>query len=236
MAKKKPPAEEGAPAWMLTYGDMITLVLCFFVILFSLSEIKKDRVTRTMRAFQKQFGVLPAYKATLQVFVETRRMTQTESNVLRRGPLGKHLNVQVIDPGRKMKIVIGGKSLFREGEEYLLPEGREFIRTDVAPSLRGYENKLEVRGHTASASYDVGSRWRDAWQLSYHRAYNVMRFLVEECNLEERRFRVVACGDTEPIASNLTEEGRIQNRRVEIVMTEEFVSERAERRLPDTEP
>ena len=231
MAKKEEDSG-GAPAWLLTYGDMITLVLCFFVLLFSLSEIKKDKVTKTMKAFQQQFGVLPSYKATVQVFIQARRMTQTEANVLRRGPLGKHLNVQIIDQGKKMKIVIGGKALFRENDYKLRPAGKTLIKTDVAPDLKGYENKIEIRGHTASAAYGPGSQWADSWELSYRRALSVMRLLVDECGIDQRRCRVVACGDTEPIASNLTAEGRIKNRRVEIVMTEEFVTERAERRHP----
>ena len=44
MPKKKEEQEEGAPAWMVTYGDMVTLLLCFFVLLFSMSEIKKDKI------------------------------------------------------------------------------------------------------------------------------------------------------------------------------------------------
>ncbi len=230
MAKKEPPAEEGAPAWMLTYGDMITLVLCFFVLLFSMSEIKKDEITKTMRAFQRQFGVLPAYKATIQVFVQSRRMTQTQANVLRRGPLGKQPNVQIIDQGKKMKIVLGGKSLFKENDYELMLEGKEMIKNDIAPDLKGYENKIEIRGHTASATYGPGSQWADAWELGYRRAKSVMQYLIDECGVEEKRCRVVSCGDTEPISTNLTAEGRTKNRRVEIVMTEEFVSERDNRR------
>jgi chemotaxis protein MotB len=232
MAKKEPPAEEGAPAWMLTYGDMITLVLCFFVLLFSMSEIKKDKISKTMRAFQKQFGVLPAYKTTVQVFIEARRMTQTASNVLRRGPLGKHLNVQVVDQGKKMKIIIGGKTLFKENDYNLLPEGQQMLKTDVSPDLKGYENKIEIRGHTASSSYGKGSQWADSWELGYRRALTVMRYLVDECGIEERRCRVVSCGDSEPRSTNLTEEGRVKNRRVEIVMTEEFVTDRDDRKQP----
>ncbi len=232
MAKRREEEQEGAPAWMVTYGDMITLVLTFFVLLFSMSEIKKDKISKTMRAFQAQFGVLPKYKSTVQVFVESRRMTQTDANVLRRGPLGKHLQVQIIDPGKKMKIVIGGKALFRENDYRLTVEGKNLIREDVAPELRGFGNKVEVRGHAATAPYGAGSRFKDPWQLSYLRAREVMRFLVDESGLEERRFRVVACGDTEPIKSNLDPEGREANRRVEVVMTEEFVSTREERRQP----
>ncbi|MFH0911899.1 MAG: flagellar motor protein MotB [Planctomycetota bacterium] len=227
MAKKRRPPEEGAPAWLLTYGDMITLVLCFFVLLFSMSEVRKDKIQKTMRAFQAQFGVLPRYKSTVQVFVQAKRMTQTEANILRRGPMGKHMNVQIIDPGKKMKMVLGGKSLFREDDYHLTSEGKRMIQESICPDIRGFENKIEIRGHAASAP-----AFKDVWEISYRRAMEVMRFLVDECGIEERRCRVVACGDTEPIKSNLTPEGREENRRVEVVMTEEFLGVREARRQP----
>ncbi|MHC4886282.1 MAG: OmpA/MotB family protein [Planctomycetota bacterium] len=222
---KKDEGAGGAPAWLLTYGDMITLILCFFVLLFTMSEIKKDKVSKTMRAFQKQFGVLPRYKATVQVFVEARRMTQTEANVKRRGPLGKYLNVTMIDQGKAMKIVIGGKTLFQAESDVLTEEGRDMIRRDVAPDLKGYENRIEIRGHTASSDY------MDVWDLSYRRAVAVMRLLTAT-GIDRRRCRVVACADTEPISTNLTPEGRAENRRVEIVMTEEYVSDKSGVRQP----
>lgn len=224
MAKKQ-EAPAGAPLWLLTYGDMITLILCFFILLFTMSEVKKDKVSRTMRAFQKQFGVLPKYQASVQVFVQARRMTQTEANVKRRGPLGKYLNVTMIDQGKSMKVVIGGKTLFQAESDVLTEEGRDMIRRDVASDLIGYENRIEIRGHTASTDY------MDIWDLSYRRAVAVMHLLVST-GIDRRRCRVVACADTEPVASNLTAEGRAENRRVEIVMTEEYVSDKGDLRQP----
>lgn len=129
-----------------------------------------------------------------------------------------------------MKIVLGGKSLFKENDYELLLSGKQMIKNDIAPELKGYENKIEIRGHTASAAYGPGSQWADSWELAYRRSKSVMQFLVDDCGIEQTRCRVVSCGDTEPIATNLTAEGRSKNRRVEVVMTEEFISERAERR------
>lgn len=232
MARKKEDPPEGAPEWMLTYGDMITLVLCFFVLLFSMSEIRKDRLTKTMRSFQKLFSVLPKYKASVQVFVQPRTLTQTEANVLRKGPPGVSLNVETIDQGKKMKIAIAGKQLFRENEAILLPVGRTYLKTFIAPEMKGYENKIEVRGHTASAPKGSGGGFRDEWELSYARAYAVMRFLVDSCGIEEERFRVVAAGSTEPVNSNDISMGQESNRRVEVVMTEEFMVDRRTRLPP----
>lgn len=224
MPKKEEPPPEGAPEWMLTYGDMVTLLLCFFVLLFTMSEIKKDKITKTMRAFQQQFGVLPRYKATVQVFVQVQRMTQTESNVLRRGPLGKHTSVQTLVEDERLKVIIGGKTVFEPGRAVLLPEGQQILR-ELSNDLKGYKNRIEVRGHTASSRYGPDTEYANAWQLGFERAYAVMEYLTTVCKVERRRFRVVSCGDTDPRGNNLDDGGRRLNRRVEIIMTEEFIKD-----------
>ncbi len=225
MAKREEQQEEGAPAWMVTYGDMVTLLLCFFVLLFSMSEIKKDKLKKTMRAFQAQFGVLPKYKATVQVFVQAQRMTETESFVLRRGPPGRHTAVQTITEDERVKRVIGGKELFEPNSARLRPYGQQLLREQVAPDLRGYKNRIEVRGHTAKAPYGPDAEFQDAWELGYRRAKAVMRYLVDACGIDERRFRVVSCGDNEPQGKNLTAAGREKNRRVEVIMTEDEIKD-----------
>ncbi|MBN2710952.1 MAG: OmpA family protein [Planctomycetes bacterium] len=227
MARRQPKPPEGAPEWMLTYGDMVTLLLCFFVLLFTMSEIKKDKITKTMRAFQRQFGVLPKYKATVQVFVQAQRMTQTEANVLRRGPMGEHPSVQTLVEDERLKVILGGKTIFEPQRAVLLPEGKQILR-ELSNDLRGYKNRIEVRGHTASAQYGPDMEYSDSWQLGYERAYTVMRYLVDVCKVDRRRFRVVSCGDTDPRDTNLNDDGRRRNRRVEIIMTEEFVKDMGE--------
>lgn len=210
---------EGAPAWMTTYGDMITLLLCFFVLLFTMMEIKQERVTRTMRQFQKQFGVLPAYKAQQQVFKRPQVMTTVQSFVLRRGPKGKRTTVRTITEDQRTKMTIGGTELFRPDSADLTPAGKQMLKEDVAPSLRGFRNRIDIRGHTASSGYE------DGWYLGFQRAYAVMNYLSNECNVDRRRFRVTSCGDNEPVASNQTPKGRDKNRRVDIIMTEEFIKD-----------
>lgn len=221
-------AEEGAPAWMLTYGDMVTLLLCFFVLLFTMSEIKKDKIKRMVRAFQRQLGVLPKYKASFQIFVQTQRMTQTESNVLRRGTPGENPAVTTIRNDERTKVIIGGKTAFEDGSAELLPSARQILQEQVAPQIRGYKNIIEVRGHTASAQFGPNVEFENAWQLAYERAFAVTRYLIDVCRVDERRFRVVSVGDNDPLDSNLDAEGRRRNRRVEIIMTEEFIRDQDE--------
>ena len=228
--QKKPeePHEETAPLWYITYADMITQITAFFVVMFTMADISGNKVKVVMRAFQGQFGVLPRYNSTVQVFSQPQRIGQTEAFVLRRGPPGRHAAVQQLVEDERVKKVIGGKELFEADTATLRPGGRQLLREEVAPDLRGYRNRIEVRGHTATAQYGPHSRYRDAWELGYQRALTITRFLVDECGIEERRFRIVSCADNEPRDTNLTDKGREENRRVEILMTEDLVPDLGE--------
>lgn len=217
MADEDDDGGGGAPAWMTTYGDMITLLLCFFVILLSMMELKQERVTRTMRQFQKQFGVMPAYRAQQQIFKRPQVMTTVQSFVLRRGPKGKTTSTRTITEDPFSKLTIGGNKLFKPDSAELTPEGMRTLREDIAPLLRGYTNRIDIRGHTASSDYE------DGWYLGFQRAYAVMEFLSNKCKVNRRRFRVTSCGDNEPRASNLEAKGRELNRRVDVIMTSEFI-------------
>ena len=210
---------EGAPAWMTSYGDMMTLLLCFFVLLFTMMELKQEKVTRTMRQFQKQFGVLPAYRASMQIFQRPQVLTETQTFVLRRGPKGDTTEVRTLVEDDRTKITIGGTELFRPDSAELTPAGELLLQTKIAPTIRGFRNRIDVRGHTASSTYE------DGWYLGFQRAYTVMNFLSQRCEIPSRRFRVTTCADNEPLETNQTAEGREKNRRVDIIMTEEFIKD-----------
>jgi len=230
MGRKKKESAPGISADFLalvTFSDLMTLCLTFFVLLFSMSEIKTVKMKATMRAFMAQFGVLPRQTTSVQVFESPQRVMQTESSILRRGPLGRHTNVVALVEDEKTRIVIGGKTLFEPENSTLLPEGKRILEQEVAPDLKGYRNRIEIRGHTASIlRKDV-----DATHLAYLRAESVARHLVSVCAIDPRRLRVISCSDNEPVGSNQTPEGREANRRVEIIMTEELVRDAGEQNV-----
>ncbi len=213
------PSEPMAPLWMITYADMITLLFAFFVVLFSMMEIKQPKVDMTMRQFQKQFGVLPDKPTQPQPFINPQTLSLVQSAVLRRGPRGKHDAVRTIIEDKMTKRTIGGSELFRPDSAELTPTGRQLLQNEIAPALQGYTNRIDIRGHTASSNYE------DGWVLGFQRAYAVLDFLTNTCGLDSRRFRATSCADNEPLATNQTPQGREQNRRVDIIMTEEPISE-----------
>lgn len=217
MAKKKKQKGGGGPSVaefsaLTSFSDMMTLMLTFFVLLFAMSEPKKPRIQATMQAFMRQVGVLPQQQSPLRPTMTPQRTSQEEANVLRRGPPGKRPEVTSVLENDRQKIIIGGDELFRPGSAELSAMGRRILQTDVAPDLRGFRNRIEIKGNTAPAADET----QDLWALGYARAFSVMRYLVDECGLEEKRFRLISAADNEP----RDPDNAALNRRVEIIMTE----------------
>ena len=200
---------------LTSFSDMMTLMLTFFVLLFTMSEPKKPRIQATMQAFMRQVGVLPFNASPLRPVMTPQRTSQEEANILRRGPPGKRSEVQTLVENDRQKIIIGGEDLFRPGSAELSAKGKRLLQADVAPNLRGFRNRIEVKGNTAQAT----DATQNLWELGYARAYSVMRYLADDCGIEEKRFRLISAADNEPRDPS----NPALNRRVEIVMTEVMV-------------
>ncbi len=217
MARKKKSKEGGGPSLaefsaLTSFFDMMTLMLTFFVLLYTMSEPKKPKIEATMKAFMRQLGVLPHQQSPMRPVMTPERTSQEEANILRRGPEGKRPETMTLIEDDRQKIVIGGEDLFRPGSAELSARGRRILQNDVAPDIKGFRNRIEIRGHTAHSNDET----QDLWGLAFARAYAVMRFLVDEAGIDERRFRLISSADNEPRDPLQP----AQNRRVEIVMTE----------------
>ncbi len=220
MARKKKESGGGGPSVaefsaLTSFSDMMTLMLTFFVLLFTMSEPKKPRIQATMKAFMRQVGVLPFNQSPIRPTMTPQRTSQEEANVLRRGPPGKRSEVTTLVEDDRQKIIIGGEDLFRPGSAELSAKGKRLLQNDVAPDLKGFRNRIEVKGNTAQATNET----QDLWALGYARSYSVMRHLVDECGIEEKRFRLISAADNEP----RDPANPALNRRVEIIMTEALV-------------
>ncbi|MCC8189896.1 MAG: OmpA family protein [Planctomycetes bacterium] len=220
MARKKKEGGAGGPSVaefsaLTSFSDMMTLMLTFFVLLFTMSEPRKPRIQATMQAFMRQVGVLPQHQSPLRPTLTPQRTNQEEANILRRGPPGKRSEVRTIVENDRQKIIIGGEDLFRPGSAELSARGKRLLQNDVAPDLKGFRNRIEIKGNTARSTDES----QDLWALGYARAYSVMRYLVDDCGIEESRFRLISAADNEP-----RDPGNPSlNRRVEIIMTEAIV-------------
>ena len=235
---RKCKCPEGVPEWIVTYGDMMSLLLCFFILLAAFSELKdQDEYTETVRAIQEAFGyiegggVAPTQDVPMQSIIEkieeialyrekVRKLSQADDP----GVTGRELTVKRIREG--LQFTVGGLLTFEPGSSELKPQAREELRR-VANMVRGQNNKIEIRGHAAGADLPDGSPYRTMWDLSYARARSVMEFLTEpEQGIDARRIRITGCGDKEPLTARVYEESMLAvNRRVEVIVTEALMQE-----------
>jgi len=235
--KKKCDCGDGVPEWVVTYGDMMSLLLTFFILLAAFSELKKEReyqkvVTAVKEAFGYTggIGVMPSRDPTLRSMISSleamagKRMSNNSiSQASVEGPQGKEAKVSRVQDG--LMFTLGGNLTFEPGSAVLLP-GASAPLLDVARLIKGRKNKIEVRGHTAAETLPADSPYADLWDLSYARAKAVKEFLVQRGGLRDEVMVLEARADTEPIAPRTySPEAQAENRRVEIIMTESTVDD-----------
>ncbi|MEM6392313.1 MAG: flagellar motor protein MotB [Planctomycetota bacterium] len=249
MSKKCKCPPEGAPAWMVTYGDMVTLLLCFFVLIVSFSEIKKeDDFQAVVEEIQKAFGMkggggkLPTKDdpaLSLIERLEAIRMRQEKipnrSNSKDPGQRGREPRVTKIRPG--MLFAVGGKIVFDPGTADLTDQSKvQLQQMAESVGLKGNANIIEVHGHASRLDLlGTGSSFEDLDQLSFERARAVKRHLTSDrIGINPERIRVIANADREPIDPRAVGSfENLQNRRAEVFVSESLVQDYQEPNQPD---
>ncbi|HRQ72137.1 MAG TPA: flagellar motor protein MotB [Phycisphaerales bacterium] len=234
--RRKGPSNPPIPEWVLTYGDMMSLLLCFFILLAAFSELKKpEEYQRVIDAIKQALGSSGARRSftisdSLDITTLKPLVTHPDTN----DPVES--NAQPTDPniqGRQEKVarihegqqfVVGGPLSFAPGSWELSPEAKDFIREQIAPMVRGQNYKVAVRGH--AWGLDDRAPGVDPMELSWRRAKAVVDFMVQECGVKELILMPVAVGTAEPMAlSRHALEASPENRRVEVYRTEVAVDE-----------
>lgn len=210
--------------WMTTYGDMVTLLLTFFVLLFSMSSIdnqKYIKLANSLRgALGGNVGVLNS-GTTVDPQGDMSNQSQHMQNVM------KQLQNVANDKGLqdKMEITINEtgitisfkeKLFFNIGSADILKEAYPILQ-DVADILRDEKFPIRVEGHTCDLVIRT-AKFPSNWELSATRAVNVSRFMVESCGVPGEKISVAAYGEFRPLVPNDSEENRVRNRRVDIVL------------------
>lgn len=137
-------------------------------------------------------------------------------------------DITILRRGNELVVDVADKILFDTGESALKPEG-ESVLTHVARTLAGFKDRvIQVGGHTDTArivSQELREKYPTNWELSTARATNVVRFLEERMKLPGDRLVAVGFAQFRPVASNQKEDGRKQNRRIELVLVPRAASD-----------
>jgi len=235
MGKKCPEVEcpKCLPGWLAAFGDLMSLLLCFFVLLLSMSTMDAKKVQEAAGSLQgalsvldgetstevqiKQLQVATPIESKLQTSKQVRNLQQTitETNQMIKSSSGAQITLQESEEG--FMIRLPAKILFKKGsakienDDAILFLKRIALIIDKLPK----DIYINVVGHTDNIPIHT-KEFKDNWELSAARAISVVRELIKDG--VNPKF-LAACGKAgyDPIASNNTPEGRAKNRRVEIV-------------------
>jgi len=234
--KKKKCPPEGAPEYMLTYGDMVTLLLTFFVLMYTTATVDGYKMKLILSAFSGlgmlnggntlQVGKMAEMGNTIESLPSMQKgraldnarkqavsLFQTES---------KSKMVRITQDERGLIISFAADAFFDVASaEVDIEAARETLqKTSVLLNSLGPDQKFRIEGHTDSLPTDAGGEWPSNWELSAARAINVLHYL-SDFGVNEQQFQVSGLADTVPLVSNDTPEGRAYNRRVDIVILTE---------------
>lgn len=231
MPKRKPPDQPGVPEWVLTYGDLMSLLLCFFILLAAFSEIKQPReYQRVLDAIKDALGSTGGIGLTKinesdknsiisQLAEQAKREGQKLSTDEAHDPSvkGRQQKAQVLQPADR--IAIGAALEFDAGSFEISAAMQQQLKFDIAPKVRGIRYLVYVSGHSWGQE-DRARSGLSQYELSFRRAQAVVDYLTEECQIDQQILRVLAAGDQEPAPGGLDlSDSGVANRRVQLYQT-----------------
>ena len=213
-----PPAVKGEEGdsedWLITYADAITLLMAFFVMMFSISEVSQDKYEEVAGGILsemsgKQASVAQPFKTILSQQMENREEGEgkMDAEATRRG----------------MTFNFDSKDIFKSGSAELIRSAvPKLDRAAQMITLLGIQNyQVDVEGHTDDVPLSGKGRYPTNWELSASRATNVVKFLISR-GVDPTRLRAIGYADTKPREPNRDANGRpirenqAKNRRVTI--------------------
>ncbi len=215
-------------AWMATFGDMMTLLLCFFILLLSFATMDVVKFREALGSVQEALGVQFEHDGEFEAIAsapiqledaegsgglgDDRALLDELSAAISEEGLDNEIGAEI--DGRGVVLRIGGRVLYRGGEADLRPEA-DAILTRVADLVKGTTHRVMIEGHTDDVPIQT-ARYPSNWELSTARAISAMRFLVSQ-DVDAQRVGVAGYADLRPIEPNDSPFNRATNRRVEFV-------------------
>ncbi len=231
--KKEPP--KPSTAWQGTYGDMITLMLCFFVMLYDPSESDAVQMAALSASISNnnQGGGISLSAGSLSDLGNTVSSLPSTERGKALGPAKKKAvslfvpdvksnKITVTSDERGLIISLASDAFFRQGSADLnIEESRESLLrlTQFFNEDAVRDRRFRIEGHTDNTPVE-SEKFPSNWELSAARAANVLHYL-SDMGVEESKFSLAGYADTRPKVSNETPQGQAYNRRVDIIVLDE---------------
>lgn len=212
-------------SWLITYSDMVTIILCFFIVFFTmtteeaslLESIKENLTTEVEELSQENLKLKEEKDSVMELLLgENEDMNSGENfmDFLENNNLLESVNI--IEEDRGLVIRFKDGVLFDSGKAEI-SKGGHSVLNEIAGKVQGIENRIIIEGFTDNLPIKTND-FPSNWELSTARAIGVARFMIDDMGIEEERISVSGFGEQKPIDTNETEEGRANNRRIEITI------------------
>lgn len=228
---KKQECPRGAPPWLITFSDLVTLLLTFFVLLLSMSNMNETKFNAAAKSMKEAFGtsveqsridykipVLPTAPITRYAPVPQQSSQKIHDEIKSRLEVMRlNNNVELVKKGANSIILrVKDSILFDSESDRLTTESYPILRS-LADIIRPLPMDIRIEGHTDNTP--ISHNRYNNWDLSVTRAVAVLRYYTQSDMLPLDRMAAVGYGEGQPITANTDEESKAKNRRVDFLLT-----------------
>jgi chemotaxis protein MotB len=224
--------DPGAPKWVVTFGDLMSLLLCFFVLLLSFSNMDRQKYKQVAGSLEKAFGVqrkLKVMDIPKGIKMIAKDFDQEVIATRIKEDLGKEIDELIQDQLSELRdqvsveasdseviIRLMGESTFDSGKAEIRPRLKPLLQK-VAQVLKTSKGDIVIAGHTDNVPILKGP-YKTNLRLSAARASAVAEYFIGHAGIDPKRISTMGFGEYRPIDTNDTAAGRQKNRRVEIIL------------------
>lgn len=230
-ARRRAPKKDNNERWLLTYCDLITLLLAFFILMYAMSTADVQKFARLAASMQKAFNVGVLQGQTDFTIVDQGGPTMTTiaqalaqedfefiseemMNFAREEGLGDRIEVTMRREG--IAISLSDRALFASGRAELGTQSKRTL-SKVGEILNRIPNEVRVEGHTDDVPTN-NPEYPTNWELSTARSLAVVRYFIDEAMIPPARLSVAGYSEYRPVAENSSPENRAKNRRCDILI------------------
>jgi len=220
--KNRQEDHENVERWLITYADLITLLLAFFVMMYAISKQDAEKYRSVSKHLK---AIFLSHSSTVEGG-GVRAQERMDENEILRGEIEKGIEelkaskglnqISVFIDERGIVIRILDRAFFDEGRAELKENAKRTINK-IAPIIKRVPNHVRIEGHTDNVPI-CNAEFKSNWELSVRRATEVVRYFIEKAQIPPQRLSASGYAEFRPVAPNDTPEGRALNRRIEIII------------------
>ncbi len=228
MARKKKEECKGIPGWLISFGDLMSLLLTFFILLFSMGTISLEKFHMVIKGITESLGGRKVFleekvmkNSNIEVEFENmypkvkkRQRLEKKLHQLEKELEEKGIESDVEGHGSMLRFRVNVSKMFPPGSEKPTPQAEKVIE-EICKKLKEAEYPLVIEGHTDNSP--IKGKFKNNLELSLARAMYVLKKFIE-CGYDPSMLAARGYGPYRPLVPNTTPQNREKNRRIEFVI------------------